>query len=123
MKWRLKDYLARNNITAHQLALESKLSLNSVYPAVRGQAERVSLATLDRMLAALDQLTGQRVELTDLLERDDAAPGAQPEKRGWLELAGTFDDPTSPGDIAAQHDDYLGKALLEEHREGLEGKR
>lgn len=70
MKWKLKDYLEQHDITAHQLALESKLSLNSVYPAVRGQAERVSLATLDRMLTALDKLTGERAELGDVLERD-----------------------------------------------------
>ncbi len=81
MKWKLKDYLEQHDITAHQLALESKLSLNSVYPAVRGQAERVSLATLDRMLTALDKLTGERAELGDVLEREDDAyefPGEVP---------------------------------------------
>ncbi len=81
MKWKLKDYLEQHDITAHQLALEAKLSLNSVYPAVRGEAERVSLATLDRMLTALDKLTGERAELGDVLERDTDAyefPGEVP---------------------------------------------
>jgi hypothetical protein len=71
MKWKLQEYLERNGITAHQLALESKLSLNSVYPAARGEAERVSLATLDRMLTALDSLTGKRTKLSDVLEREE----------------------------------------------------
>lgn len=117
MKWKLKTYLEENGVTPHALALESKLSLNSVYPAVRGTAERVSLATLDRMLAALDQLTGKRVSLADVLERDE---DNQPRARGLLDLAGSFDDPDSPGDVARRHDDYLDKTLAEEHR--VDGK-
>lgn len=124
MEWKLKDYLAQHDITAHQLALESKLSVNSVYPVVRGKAERVSLATLDKMLEALDRLTGEKVELTDLLTREpERAVAPNPKKGAWRKLRGALNDPNSPGDIAERHDYYLGEALLEEHQEGIEGKR
>lgn len=123
MRWKLKDYLEQNELSAYALIKAADVAPNTVYGITRGEHERVSLVVLDKVIAGLELLTGRHVDMNDLLERDDAAPDAQPEKRGWLELAGTFDDPTSPGDIAARHDDYLGEALLDEHREGLEGKR
>jgi DNA-binding Xre family transcriptional regulator len=70
MKWKLKSYLDEHDLTPHQLALEAKLSVNTVYPMARGRAERVSLRTLDKVAAALDKLTGQRVSMCDLLERE-----------------------------------------------------
>ncbi len=70
MKWKLKSYLEEHDLTPHQLALESKLSANTIYPMARGKAERVSLQTLDKVAAALDNLTGQRVSVCDLLERE-----------------------------------------------------
>ena len=119
MRWKLKGYLEEHGVTAHALALESKLSLNSVYPVVRGTAERISLATLDRMLSALDQLTGEHASLADVLERDEAAP---PRVRNLLDLAGSFDDPDSPGDVAQHHDKYISKSQIEEHQERVDGK-
>lgn len=70
MKWKLKSYLDDHDLTPHQLALESKLSVNTIYPMARGKAERVSLQTLDKVATALDNLTGQRVSVCDLLERE-----------------------------------------------------
>lgn len=67
MKWTLKSYLDRHNLTPHQLALEAKLSVNTVYPMARGQAERISLQTIDRVISALRSLTGERVDIADLL--------------------------------------------------------
>lgn len=120
MKWMLKEYLTRHDLTAYQLAKATGLSVNTIYPLARGEAQRVSLETLQTVLGALDELTGERVSLTDVLERE--APDDQP-KKSWLDLAGTFDDPDSPGDVAINHDKYLGEALMEEHLEGLAGKR
>ena len=70
MKWKLKKYLDDHEITPHRFALEAKLSVNTIYPMTRGKAERVSLQTLDKVIATLDQLTGARTELGDLLERE-----------------------------------------------------
>ncbi len=70
MKWTLKDYLNRHDLTAYQLAKESGLSVNTIYPLARGEAQRVSLDTLQTVLDALDKLTGGRVSVTDVLERE-----------------------------------------------------
>ena len=123
VKWRLRKYLDDNDVSAYALTKAAALAPNTVYALARGDQGRVDLEVLDKVITGLEHLTGRRVELTDLLERDDVGAAAPPKKGSWLELAGTFDDPDSPGDVAINHDKYLGEALLEEHREGLEGKR
>jgi DNA-binding Xre family transcriptional regulator len=81
MKWTLKDYLAEHDLTPYQLAKATGLSVNTVYPLARGEAKGIQLETLQTVLSALDDLTGKRVELGDLLERDDETyefPGEVP---------------------------------------------
>lgn len=70
MRWTLKDYLTQHNLTAYQLAKATGLSVNTIYPLARGEAQRVSLDTLQTVLDALDNLTGKRVDVSDLLERE-----------------------------------------------------
>ena len=123
VKWRLRQYLDEHDLSAYALTKAAALAPNTVYALARGDRGRVDLEVLEKVITGLEQLTGRRVELTDVLERDDAPPAAKSNAGSWLELAGTFDDPDSPGDVAINHDKYLGEALLEEHREGLEGKR
>lgn len=71
MKWTLKDYLTQHDLTPYQLAKATGLSVNTIYPLARGEAQRVSLETLQTVLDALDELTGERVSVNDLLERED----------------------------------------------------
>lgn len=71
MKWTLKDYLTQHDLTPYQLAKATGLSVNTIYPLARGEAQRVSLETLQTVLDALDELTGERVSVGDLLERED----------------------------------------------------
>jgi Helix-turn-helix. len=71
MKWLLKDYLNEHQLTAYQLAKETGLSLNTIYPLARGETQRISLETLQTVIDGLDKLTGRRVEVTDILERAD----------------------------------------------------
>lgn len=120
IRLKLKEALDGSGITVYRLGEASGVPRNTLYNLVNQQRERLDLEVLDKVISGLEQITGRRVELTDLLERE---PLEERPTQSWLELAGTFDDPTSPGDIAARHDDYLSDALLEEHREGLEGKR
>lgn len=70
MKWKLKELLARENVTAYQLAKQTGLSVNTIYPLARGEAKRVSLDTLQTVADALDGLTNKRVSVCDLLERE-----------------------------------------------------
>lgn len=73
MKWTLKDYLNRHELTPYQLAKATGLSVNTVYPLARGEAKGIQLETLQTVLNALDKLTGEQVELNDLLEREATA--------------------------------------------------
>lgn len=70
MKWKLKELLERENVTAYQLAKQTGLSVNTIYPLARGEARRISLDTLQTVTEALDGLTGKRVSVCDLLERE-----------------------------------------------------
>lgn len=70
MKWTLKEHLDKHGVTPHQLAMKAGLSVNTVYPIARGEAKRVDLQTLDRVIDALDGLTGKRLSVCDLLERE-----------------------------------------------------
>jgi DNA-binding Xre family transcriptional regulator len=70
MRWTLKDYLARHDLTAYQLAKATGLSVNTIYPLARGEAKGIQLETLQTLLDALDELTGERVRITDVLERE-----------------------------------------------------
>lgn len=82
MKWKLKQYLEDHDLTAHALSRESSLSTATIYPMARGQAERISLQTMDRVITALRSLTGERVDIADLLEYG-AEDQADAEARAW----------------------------------------
>ena len=120
VRLKLREVLEHSGVTVYRLGEVSGVPRNTLYNLVNRDRERLDLGVLDKVMTALEQLTGERVELTDLLERS-AVPSSR-QKKSWRELAGSFDDPESPGDVAVNHDKYLGEALLEEHREGLEGE-
>ncbi len=125
IKWTLKNYLEANDLSAYRLVQTAKVSPTTVYALARGDHERVSLEVLDKVLAGLEQLTGKPAEIGDLLVREPDAATARPaSKKTWRDLAGTFDDPDSPGDVAINHDKYLGEVLSEEYdRMTLQGER
>ena len=119
MRWKLQDYLDRHDLNAHRLVQATGLSSNTIYPMTRGEAQRVSLATLETVLLALRDLTGETVGVGDLLElEDNRATGAS-----WEALAGLFDLPDTLTDGAINHDHYIDEALAEEHEESLQGQR
>lgn len=108
MRWTLKDYLNRHDLTAYQLAKATGLSVNTVYPLARGEAKGIQLETLQTVLSALDELTGERVELGDVLERDaetyefpDEVPADIRERIGRFERGEVKLIPA--GDIAAKY--------------------
>lgn len=85
VRWRLADFLEERGITAYALAKASDISrLNTIYRiARRGQEPtRVDLPTLATVLDGLRKLTGQPIDITDVLEYlpDDSEEGAD---RGW----------------------------------------
>ena len=75
MRWKLNDYLDRHGLNPHQLVTATGLSTRTVYPMTAGSPTRVDLRSLEVIIFALRKLTGERVELTDLLELE--GPGAE----------------------------------------------
>lgn len=78
--WKLQSYLESHGLSAYELVQASKLAPNTVYGAARGKTKAVRLETLEAMVKALRELTGQHVSVADLLEVEEASPRI--EKRG-----------------------------------------
>lgn len=68
-KWRLKQYLDANGLSAYQLVKATDAAPNTVYALARGDQKQVNLKTLEAVLTGLDALTGKRASFDDLLER------------------------------------------------------
>ena len=71
----LGDFLRAHDLTAYKLAAAGRgtVSRNAVYALARGEADRVDLGTLSKLAALLEQLTGKRITLGDLLTLDRTA--------------------------------------------------
>lgn len=125
VKWRLKEFLNEHDLSTYQLVdkAHGKLSRTGVYRLTDDELKGVRFESLAAIIPALRELTGEDVQVSDLLEYVGSPPIPNPRREAWRKLRGALNDPDSPGDIAARHDHYLGEALLEEHQEGIEGKR
>ena len=64
--WKLKTYLNEHKVSAYALAKAADVAPNTVYALARGDQGRVDLEVLDKVLTALDKLTGKRVSVCDL---------------------------------------------------------
>ena len=114
------DVMAKKGLRQASLAREIGVTPQSLHQVIKG--ERAMLPTsLTAILEALDvELTVQAKD-ADLLEE---ATTSKPKKKTWRDLAGAFDDPTSPDDMAENHDHYLGEADSEDYdRMTLQGER
>ncbi len=68
MKWKLPEFLNKHNITVYKLAKETTIARNTLYNLTNKTPIRIDLETLNALIPALERMTGQRVELNDLLE-------------------------------------------------------
>ena len=74
MEWQLGAYLDRYNRThrpkiwVSDIVEKTGLSSNTVYPISRGEAQRVDRETLSKIIQALRELTGESIEVSDLLK-------------------------------------------------------
>lgn len=68
--WKLREYLDRHKVSAYAIIKATDLSPNTVYALARGDQRRVDLEVLDKVIGALEQLSGQTVTFNDLLERE-----------------------------------------------------
>lgn len=120
-QWKLRGFLDAHKITPNALAeqVKGKVSKNAIYNLVgKEEPAGVNFRTLDAVLPALAEMTHKEVRINDVLDYE--APPPEPE---WMRLAGAFDDPESPGDVAERHDYYLDQAVNQEHEESIRGER
>ena len=89
VRWKLAAYLKAHNLTAYKVA--QKIGGMTRVPTVYRMADpnkipgRVDLGTLAEVLVALRQLTGEAVDIGDLLEFD--VDGTPPTPGGGSEEA------------------------------------
>ncbi len=81
IKLRLKQYLAKHQLSAYRLVKETKgkVARGGIYALARGDMQRLDLDTLDSVMEALESLTGEDLSFNDLLER------VEPEEKEILE--------------------------------------
>lgn len=125
VKWKLKEFLDDHDLSAYQLIdkAHGKISRTGVYRLTDDELKGVRFESLAAIIPALRELTGEEVQIGDLLEYVGPPTTPDPKRSAWRRLRGALNDPDSPGDVAENHDHYLGEALLQEHQEGIEGKR
>jgi hypothetical protein len=104
LQWKFKDYLDKHSITPYRLGKElgDGASHRLPYDWARERPERLHLPVLERVIAALEELTGESVNIADFLEvvpdpEPDSDPGAlAAESQAWLNTALT--SPLEPYD-------------------------
>lgn len=89
VRWKLASYLTAHNLTAYKVAKQmgGMTRVPTVYRMADGDRpiSRVDLGTLAEVLVALRQLTGETVDIGDLLEFD--VNGTPPTQGGEAEKA------------------------------------
>lgn len=102
VRWRLADFLERRGITAYRLAktVGGGAKAGTIYRLARRGSEptRVDLPTLAVVLTGLRRVTGEDVELGDVLEFIEApeTPPAAEDPAGWS--AASLSPPLEPYD-------------------------
>jgi len=70
--WKVGDVLKAHNITGYQFWKASGLPKRSAYRVVNGDARNMNSDTLDATIRALRKLTGEQIEVGDLLEYQES---------------------------------------------------
>jgi hypothetical protein len=70
IKWKLAEVLEREKITVYALnkAMGSSVSRNTLYRLSNEQPDRIDLTVTARILTGIEELTGKRFDIHDLLE-------------------------------------------------------
>ncbi len=117
---KLREYLETHHLNARQVEREAGIGENTIYRVMK--ATNLNRDSLAGIISALRKLTGKPVSIADVLEYSDNTPTPATipgDPNGFLALIGLFNDPDSPGDISAKHDEYLGKAQNDEYLEQI----
>lgn len=71
--WTLAQTLQKYGQKVPALVKASGVSRNTVYDIVNGKTGAVTLETLDKLLSGLEELTGARMTVEDVLRREEPA--------------------------------------------------
>jgi len=69
--WTIRTILERHSITPYRLMKESGLSQGTVYRLVNGDSRGLNSETLDRVMTVLRRLTGEDLQIADLLAYEE----------------------------------------------------
>lgn len=126
IRLKLRQYLDAHNLSAYRLVREVEgISPNTIY-AYAANRRKPTLHNLEKVLSALERLTGKPVSISDLLEVERTAPAGeavQAKTPSWRDLVGLLDHTGDPSDMSVNHDTYIDDALWEEHQESTRGER
>lgn len=116
IRWKLREFLEEHSIHASQVVdkAQGKLSRTGIYRLTDEELKGVRFESLAVIIPALRELTGEDVQVGDLLEYVGEEP---PRKKTWRDLIGAGGSVDGPTDIAERHDEYLGEAELREHEQ------
>ncbi len=67
LRWKLKEVLAENELTAYRLFKHTGVAPSTVYRLTGNKTEGVQGRVLDDILTGLYELTGKRYDVGDLL--------------------------------------------------------
>jgi DNA-binding Xre family transcriptional regulator len=69
VKWKLKELLDKHGITPYRLSIElqGQVNRNTIYSIARGEATRVDLETLRKLIEKLRGLTSKKLDTHDIL--------------------------------------------------------
>ena len=73
VRWTVRPFLVRHGLSAYRLMKQSGLAQGTVYRLVRGETNTLNAETLDRVMTALRELTGEDVQIGDLLRYEEPA--------------------------------------------------
>jgi DNA-binding Xre family transcriptional regulator len=69
LRWTLKDTLEKHGISVYKLVEQSELTKRTLYEnLVHGNATRVDIKTLEKVLSALEVLLQRRVSLEEVVQ-------------------------------------------------------
>jgi DNA-binding Xre family transcriptional regulator len=68
MRWKVKEFLELHGKTPYALIKASGLTQTTIYGISQGKPTEARFETLECLIRGLESLTGQTVELTDILD-------------------------------------------------------
>lgn len=67
LQWRLRETLETQNVSRYALQKESGVAMNTIREMWDGNTQRPDLRVLDKLIDALEKITGKRPTVSDFI--------------------------------------------------------